>query len=89
MQVANSGFYLKIWDKLWKCQYEGPCECAHCEKARGNREYHQWLKIKKYDYSVLLDWRFWIYGSEEEQIEKADKAALEARKSALSAKKAE
>lgn len=45
---------------MFKSQYDGTCECAVCERNAGRRSYELWLKLEKHDYSVLLDWRFWL-----------------------------
>jgi hypothetical protein len=42
--------------------YDGPCTCAVCERENGKRTEARWNTIKIPDYSVLMDWRYMLYG---------------------------
>jgi len=57
----HTGFFFKIWDRLFGSLYDGPCFCAKCSQAKGERtreRYEQAMKDKP-DYSVLLRPSFW------------------------------
>ena len=49
----------KIWDQLFDTMYEGECFCARCDRKKGNRTVEKWKNVNLYDYSILLDVKFW------------------------------
>jgi len=55
----HTGFFFKLWDRLFNSLYEDECVCAKCAVARGERTREVWEKIEKPDYSVLLESGFW------------------------------
>jgi len=60
----HTGFYIKLWDQIMGSTYpDEKCFCSKCARAKGEREFKQWEKIEKPDYSVLLSPRFWITGA--------------------------
>jgi len=63
----RTGFFFKIWDKLFKSTYpdEGSpekCLCSACCQGRGERTAELWAKVERPDYSVLLSPSFWWRG---------------------------
>ena len=40
-------------------RYEGECFCARCDRKKGNRTVEKWSKVSLYDYSILLEYKFW------------------------------
>ncbi len=63
----HTGFFFKIWDKLFRSTYpdEGApaaCLCSACCDARGERTEEAWARVLRPDYSVLLRPSFWIHG---------------------------
>ena len=44
---------------LSKNRYEGECFCARCDRKKGNRTVENWKKVGLYDYSILLELKFW------------------------------
>lgn len=58
-----TGFFFKIWDRIFGTAYEGACRCVRCEQAAGRRTRAQYAKVVKPDYSVLLRPAFWMSGA--------------------------
>jgi lathosterol oxidase len=58
----HTGFFFKLWDKLWGSLHTGECVCAKCCVARGERSAEAWARVRKPDYSVLLRPDFWWHG---------------------------
>jgi lathosterol oxidase len=58
----HTGFFVKIWDRMAGSLYDGPCTCAVCERENGKRTEARWNTIQIPDYSVLMDWRYMLYG---------------------------
>lgn len=63
----HTGFFFKIWDKLFKSTYpdEGvpaKCLCSACCRARGERTEAAFAKVERPDYSVLLRPSYWWRG---------------------------
>eukprot|EP01127_Copromyxa_protea_P005390 TRINITY_DN15328_c0_g1_i1.p1 TRINITY_DN15328_c0_g1~~TRINITY_DN15328_c0_g1_i1.p1 ORF type:complete len:291 (-),score=42.53 TRINITY_DN15328_c0_g1_i1:25-897(-) len=59
----HTGFFFKIWDNLFGSVHRpvnGKCVCAKCCRDRGERTLEAWNKVKKPDYSVLLQPSFWL-----------------------------
>ncbi|GMH61902.1 hypothetical protein TL16_g03357 [Triparma laevis f. inornata] len=58
----HTGFFFKIWDN---CVSGGvypieKCFCVQCEQKKGKRSEEAFKKVVVPDYSVLLNWRFWM-----------------------------
>lgn len=63
----HTGFFFKLWDKLFKSTYpdEGvpsKCLCSACCRARGERSEEAWARVERPDYAVLLSPTFWWRG---------------------------
>eukprot|EP00039_Didymoeca_costata_P018326 m.333045 g.333045 ORF g.333045 m.333045 type:complete len:292 (+) comp17054_c0_seq1:109-984(+) len=56
----HTGFFFKAWDQMFGSEYKGDCNCAVCDKKRGNRTKEAFDKIDKPDYSVLATPSFWL-----------------------------
>lgn len=59
----HTGFFFKIWDKLFGSVYTGKCFCAACSQAAGERTPEAYKAIEKPDYSVLLTPGFWLHSA--------------------------
>jgi len=57
----HCGFFLKIWDQLFKCVYPAnkACFCAECARKNGERTKEAFSSISVPDYSPLLTSQFW------------------------------
>jgi len=66
----HTGFFIKVWDRMFGSLYEDKCVCSLCERAEGKRSLERYNKIKKVDYSDLLSLRFWMKGVSLEEMEK-------------------
>merc|ERR1712086_91940 len=64
MKPYHTGFFIKVWDRMFGSMYDKKCVCAECARKEGKRTFEAWEKIEKPDYSVLLDYRFWRYGDD-------------------------
>jgi len=59
----HCAFYLQIWDQLMGSVYpKDKCFCSKCARKKGEREYSQWQKVEKVDYSQLLSLTYWFRG---------------------------
>jgi len=58
----HTGFFIKVWDRMFDSLYDKKCVCAECARKEGKRSHEKYLTIVKPDYSDLLNWRFWIKG---------------------------
>lgn len=56
----HTGFFFKLWDQIFGSIYMGPCFCAKCEQAKGERSIEKWKAVEKPDYSALLKLSFWF-----------------------------
>jgi lathosterol oxidase len=57
----HTGFFFKIWDQLFGSIYPNEkCFCVKCQYKQGKRTFQHYQNIEKIDYSLLLNWRFWI-----------------------------
>lgn len=56
----HTGFFFKLWDRMFGSLYDGVCTCARCAVARGERTPAAFAAVEKPDYSVLLRPRFWL-----------------------------
>jgi len=65
----HTGFFFKIWDRLFGTLYEGDCLCVKCEQKAGKRTREVYDKIVKHDYSVLLKPSFWFSSAKSEGVE--------------------
>jgi len=55
----HTGFFVKIWDRMFGSLWDKDCLCTECARAKGLRSREIWEKIKLPDYSVMLSWKFW------------------------------
>lgn len=51
-----TGFFFKLWDKIFGTESPNPCGCVECRPKRTRQDYS---KVVKPDYSVLLRPGFW------------------------------
>lgn len=58
----HTGFFIKVWDRMFGSLYDQKCVCAECARKEGKREMDKWEKVEKIDYSNLLNWKFWVHG---------------------------
>jgi len=56
----HTGFFFKLWDQLFKSEYDGDCFCVKCSNKKGERTREKYSEIKKFDYSVMLNPSFWL-----------------------------
>jgi lathosterol oxidase len=57
----HTGFFFKIWDQLFGSIYPNEkCFCVKCQYKQGKRTLKHFKDIEKPDYSILLNWKFWI-----------------------------
>lgn len=55
----HCGFFLKIWDQLFQCEYEKNCFCAECARGKGERTPEEFKKVEIPDYSRLFTIELW------------------------------
>lgn len=63
----HTGFFLKIWDRMAGSLYDKNIICAQEACRQGLRTEAAYKKIKKWDYSILLDIEFWKTGNMEKK----------------------
>jgi len=68
--VYHTGFFIKLWDRMFGSIYDKKCICSECERKEGKRTLEIYNKVEKQDYSDLLSWRFWLKGVNLEELEK-------------------
>ncbi len=57
----HTGFFFKIWDHLFDSIYPADkCFCVKCQFQQGKRTLEHFQNIEKPDYSILLNYKFWI-----------------------------
>jgi lathosterol oxidase len=68
----HTGFFIKVWDRMFGSLYEEKCVCAECARKEGKRGVEKWNKVKKIDYSPLLSWKFWKNPDTFEQVQQME-----------------
>lgn len=77
MVPYHTGFFIKLWDRMFGSLYDKKCVCAECQRSEGLRSKEIWEKTTIPDYSVLLKAGFWfnpdkyMKEAEEKQMAKA------------------
>jgi len=56
----HTGFFFRIWDRLFDSEYHGECFCSKCCREKGLRSREIWDKLDKPNYSPLLKPSFWL-----------------------------
>mmetsp|Transcript_581 Transcript_581/g.577 ORF Transcript_581/g.577 Transcript_581/m.577 type:complete len:299 (-) Transcript_581:318-1214(-) len=64
-KAIRTGFFLKIWDDLFRSVYNEACFCVRCQHKEGKRTLEEFKKIKIPDYSVLIKPSFWLQSPDE------------------------
>lgn len=68
----HTGFMVQFWDMIAGSIYpKERCFCSKCARAKGERDFSEWEKLKKVDYSPLFTFSFWLHGGD--QKKKAEK----------------
>jgi len=74
----HTGFFFKIWDRLFGSLYDGECFCVKCQNAKSPRTlegFQEALRTKP-DYRILFSPRFWWDGVRQSRNDIAKTAEL-------------
>lgn len=70
-KACHCGFFIKLWDDILGCQYDGPPSDAKSQREAGKRSEEEFKKAMQNfpNYSLLLDWRFMLFGTDDKKQE--------------------